>query len=251
MESKSEQLQFVSLQTLYSVQSDLMATYGIVFLLLLVSLYFLFPDIKQKLNGYRSKKIIKSLGKYNLKNVAIKLNLDETIYIDYLILVPTGIFVLNVLKYNGIIFAGENVEQWTQLVNKKSYKFPNPLHDLEVCESAVRGVIKDCNVVGHIAFESNCQFPKGKPAKISLLNEMADELEFLTGEINKDLEEKWNELKNSNICNSNIKQNDLSILVKGEPKSIKKTLGILFLFSSLLLLLYRIVNQIGFENLFT
>lgn len=251
MDSNSEQFQFFSLQSLYSIQSEIVLTYGLVFLLMLIALYFLSPDIKLKLSEYRNKAILKNLGKFQLKDVAIQINLDETVYIDYLTLVPSGIFVLNVMKYNGIIFAGENLEQWTQLVNKKSYKFPNPLHDLEVCESAIRGVVQDCNVIGHIAFESNCRFPKGKPDKISLLHEMPDELEFLKGDVDKQLEVKWNEMKNSDIFNCNFKQKNLSILVKDEQKSGKKIIGILFLISSLLLLLSRLLDVTWLENLFT
>jgi len=249
MDSNLEQYPVFSLQALYSYQSDLIMTYGFSFLLFLISLYFLFPKIKLKLAEYKNSRILKKLGKYQLKNVAIKISLDETIYIDNLILIPKGIFVLNIMKYSGIIFAGENVEQWTQLLNKKSYKFPNPLRDLEVCESALRSVVEDCNVVGYIAFESNCKFPKGKPDKISLLHEMQNELEFLKGDISLDLKEKWNALQHSDICEINIKQTDLDILVRGEQKSIKNIIGILFLASSLLLFAYQISGYFGFENL--
>jgi len=242
MDSITEQLQFFSLQSLYFLQSEFLETYGLVFLLMLVSLYFMFPTINLKLREHKNKKILNKLGNFQLKDVAIKLSLDETIYIDNIILVPDGILVLNVMKYHGIIFAGDNVEQWTQLLNKKSYKFPNPLHDLEKCESALRGIVQDCNIFGHIAFESNCRFPKGRPDKISFLHEMPSKLEFRHGEVAKHLELKWNELKDSENCISNYQQDALSIVVKGEQKSIKKAIGIFFLVSSLLLLLYQIFN---------
>ncbi len=243
MDSISEQFQFFSLHTLYSIQTEFMARYGIVVLLMLISLYYLFPSIKRKICENNNNRVLKGLAKEQLKNVSIKINLDETIYIDYLLLLPTGILVLNVMKYNGIIFAGENVEQWTQLLNKKSYKFPNPLRDLEVCESAVRGVINGANVIGRIVFESSCQFPKGKPDKISLLHEMHDELEFQKDDNGnhpeqkreQNWEEQWHELKNSGICHYNIKQKDLSILVKAEQKSHSGVVGIIFLVLSLLL----------------
>jgi hypothetical protein len=246
MESSSEQFQYFSLQALYSFQTEILATYGFVFILMLLSLIFLLPSIKANFGVYKNNKILKSIGKYQLKNVAIQINSDETVYIDYIMLIPSGIFVLNIMNYNGIIFAGENVELWTQLVNKKSYKFPNPLRDLEICESAVRGVLTECNVIGHIAFESNCKFPKGKPPKISLLHEMQDELEFLKGDVDTNLELKWNELKNSNICTSNTKQNELSIIVRAEQKSLKKVIGIFFFASSLLLLLYQVSSNVWF-----
>ena len=251
MENSPEQLQYFSLQTLYVLQSEFLATYGFVFLLLLLSLFLLLPTIKLKIGEYKNNKILKNLSKFQLKNVAIQINPDETVHIDYLMLVPSGILVLNIMKYNGIIFGGENVELWTQLVNQKSYKFPNPLRDLEVCESAIRGVIKNCNIIGHIAFVSNCQFPKGKPAKISLLHEMQGELEFLKGDITSQLEQQWNELRSSDICSSNIKQNDLSIIVTTEQKSRKKAIGIFFLTTSLLLLIYQLLNKVGIENLFS
>jgi len=250
MENSPEQLQYFSLQSLYVIQSEFLAAYGIVFLLLLLSLFLLLPNIKLKFSEYKNNKMLKNLSKFQLKNVAIQINTDETVYIDHLMLIPSGILVLNIMKYNGIIFGGENVELWTQLINQKSYKFPNPLRDLEVCESAIRGAIKDCNIIGHIAFESDCQFPKGKPAKISLLHEMQNELEFLKGDISNHLEQQWNELRNSDICSSNIKQNELSIIVTSEQKSRKKAIGIFFLTTSLLLLIYQLLNKVWFENLF-
>ncbi|MFV2059385.1 MAG: nuclease-related domain-containing protein [Gammaproteobacteria bacterium] len=249
MESSFEQLQYFSLQSLYSLQTEIMATFGIVFVLMLLALILLLPMIQIRINEYNNNKILKSLGKFQLKNVAIQISSDETVYIDYLILVPSGIFVLNIMKYNGIIFAGENVEQWTQLLNKKSYKFPNPLRDLEICESAVRSLVENCNIIGHIAFESNCAFPKGKPAKITLLHEMQDELEFLQGNVTNELIQKWSELKNSDFCTSNTKQNELSIVVRGEQKSLRKLAGIFFLASSLLLLLYQISNTVWFAHI--
>ncbi len=240
MDNISEQYQFFSLQTLYSLQIEFIIRYGIVVLLMLIALYLLFPSIKRKICENNNNKVLKNLAKEQIKNVSIKISQDETVYIDHLLLLPTGILVLNVMKYNGIIFAGENVELWTQLLNKKSYKFPNPLRDLEVCESAVRGVLGDCNVFSHIVFESSCQFPKGKPDKISLLHELQDELEFHKDAKGKHPEQKWEEkwhyLKNSDICHYNIKQNNLSILVKGEQKSNFDVVGIIFFVLSLLLL---------------
>ncbi len=239
----------MSLQSLFSVQLEFMASYGYIFLMLLVSLYFLYPNIRIKLCEYKNNKLISRIGRFQLKNVAIQISIDETVYIDYLILLPKGIFVLNILKYNGIIFAGENVECWTQLINKKSYKFPNPLHDLDICESAIRSVIDDCNVIGHIAFDSNCQFPKGKPQRISLLHELPDELEFSNEEVDSDLKEKWQTLKNSDFCRFNDKKNELSILVKSEQNTKLRAFGIFFLVTSLLLLAYQLAGLTWFKSL--
>ncbi|VAW96888.1 hypothetical protein MNBD_GAMMA22-1241 [hydrothermal vent metagenome] len=250
MESHLEAVNFISLQSLYAIQLEFMASYGYIFLMLLVSLYLLYPSIKIKLCERKNNKFISRIGKSQLKNVAIQVSEDEIIYIDYLILLPTGIFVLNVLKYNGIIFAGENVEYWTQLINKKSYKFPNPLQDLDVCESTIRSIVADCNVIGHIAFDSNCEFPKGKPRRISILQEMSNELEFLNEGVDKDLEEKcqekWNIMKNSDFCRSDVRQNDLSILVKAEQKTKITAIGIFFLVTSLLLLAYQLAGLTWF-----
>jgi len=242
LENIQEYIQFFSLTALYVIQSKFLEIYGLAFLLLLISIYMLLPNIKVGYTNYRHSKILKNLGMFHLKNVAIKLSIDETVFIDYLYLIPNGIFVLKLMKYNGIIFAGDNVEQWTQVLNKKSYRFPNPLHDLEKCESAIRAVVSDCDVSGHIAFESDCQFPKGKPAKISILQDMQDRLEFHRGIIDKHLVAKWHELKNSDYCSSNTKQNDLSILVKGEQYSFKKLASIFLLLSSLLLFLYQLFD---------
>ncbi len=253
MESHLEAVNFMSLQSLYSIQLEFMASYGYIFLMLLASLYFLYPSIRIKLCEHKNNKLINRIGKFQLKNIAIQISDDEMVYIDYLMLLPKGIFVLNILKYNGIIFAGENVESWTQLINKKSYKFPNPLHDLDICESAIRSIIGDCDIIGHIAFDSNCEFPKGKPRRISLLHELSDELEFLNEGVDKDLEEEWEEkwhaMKNSEFCRFNVSQNDLISLGKGEQNTKLRAIGIFFLVTSLLLLAYQLAGLTWFKNL--
>ena len=76
----------------------------------------------------RVAKIIKALNIPTLKNVAFPDSMDSYVFVDYLLLTPAGIVVLDLQDYNGFIFGGPNIDQWTQMVRQRGYKFDNPLH---------------------------------------------------------------------------------------------------------------------------
>ena len=51
-----------------------------------------------------------------------------TTQIDHVLIMPTGIFVIETKHYQGWIFGNPNQSQWTQTIYKKKSKFPNPIH---------------------------------------------------------------------------------------------------------------------------
>ena len=96
--------------------------------------------------------------------------------IDRLILRPDGITVLMYMRYEGNIFCGENIDQWTQLLGGKSYSFANPLMMLDYQIAAVKALVPGNDVDGYLFFDHRAHFPKGKADRVIQLDNMPDSL---------------------------------------------------------------------------
>ena len=62
-----------------------------------------------------------------LNNVTLP-TADGTTQIDHILLVDTGIFVIETKHYSGWIFGNPQDKQWTQMIYRKKSRFQNPLH---------------------------------------------------------------------------------------------------------------------------
>ena len=52
---------------------------------------------------------------------------DGSTQIDHVLIMPTGIFVIETKHYQGWIFGNPNQSHWTQTIYKKKSRFPNPI----------------------------------------------------------------------------------------------------------------------------
>jgi hypothetical protein len=85
-------------------------------------------------------------------------------FIDFLVLFPKNIMILGVQHGEGYIFGGENMEQWAQVLNQKSYKFDNPLNRVNLYVHTVNGMVDSTDIIiGRVVFTGNNSFPKGVP----------------------------------------------------------------------------------------
>lgn len=147
---------------------------------------------------YQLQRLIRRLGKASMHHVSLMDGADIPLYIEYLILRPTGLLLLIVKPFRGNIFAAEKIENWTQVVRHHSFKFANPLYELETTLQALRGMLPKVVVHGLVVFAQGASFPKGKPEQVGNFEElkaMADKPE--RGEIPESLQQAWDELQNS------------------------------------------------------
>ncbi len=96
--------------------------------------------------------------------------------IDKLILRHDGVSLLVYKPYSGKIFCADNIDDWTQMIGQKSYKFINPLHDLEHQIKIISACIPDVSVSGYLFFDHQAEFPKGQPGRVIRLNNIPEEL---------------------------------------------------------------------------
>ena len=149
------------------------AWHGIVFVILFgVALYLCWTPLGQVIAWLRLQKLIDRSGVQHLKNIQLPDGVDGTLYIEHLVLRSDTILLLTVKQYRGNIFAADNIEQWTQVVKNHSYKFPNPLYQMETDLQSLRAAYPKTNITGLVVFTGDCSFPKGKPEQVYNMDEL-------------------------------------------------------------------------------
>jgi len=119
--------------------------------------------LRRFLDRRRITRAVRSLGAKCAHNLQIADGLDGTAFVDHLVMTPACLLVVNVKRYPGAIFGASNVDQWAQVMREGSYKFPNPLAEVQELVSVVRGQLPDVPVEGVVLFDKDSSFPKGKP----------------------------------------------------------------------------------------
>ncbi|MDH4275410.1 MAG: NERD domain-containing protein [Gammaproteobacteria bacterium] len=141
----------------------------------------------------RNLKIIRDLGTQYLHDVLVPDGVDGFVAIDFLILTPGGIVVIDMQNYNGLLFGGERTENWTQMLGFRGYKFTNPLPANRLRIQAIKMAVPGVPVAGRVVFSSNGRFPKGIPDGVSMLGTLKDDMMPLmkNGEVPSTLQKAW------------------------------------------------------------
>ena len=140
---------------------------GLMILVFLLILMFL---VRNPLRYWREERRItraaKRLGARMLRNVNLPDCMGSEITIDFLVLSTDAILVIGVKRYDGLIFGGARTDEWTQTINTRSYKFPNPDKHLlqQVC--AVKSIAPGTPIRGIHLFTDNAVFPWDKPSNV-------------------------------------------------------------------------------------
>jgi hypothetical protein len=153
----------------------------------------------QKIRAHRYlQRLIDRLGHDTMRHIALMDGADVPLYIEYLILRPDGLLLLIVKPFRGNIFAADKIQTWTQVIRHHSFKFANPLHELETNLQALRGMLPKLSIRGLVVFTQGAFFPKGKPAAVCDF----DELKALAAQqddraIPESLQQAWAQLSST------------------------------------------------------
>lgn len=186
----------------FSLQSHRVYILAAIALLLLVCAAWYSWRYHRKTRHQRYvKSVIESLGLRVIHDVVLPDGLDGLVFIDYLLLVPGGAIVLDVENSKGHLFGGKSIDQWSQVINNHTYKFPNPLYANQTkCQAVMWNVSNLCeqnqdedanwqtsewNTHGWVVFSNAGDFPKGIPSQVSMIDTLADNLEPLIRDADK------------------------------------------------------------------
>jgi len=122
--------------------------------------------IRQLWLNIKTRFYLNRLGLKGISNFRCPDGLGDYFIIDRLLMSPDGISVIIFKQFSGIIFCADNIDEWSQILEGKSYKFKNPLIDLEHQVNAVSACIPGVPVNGYLFFDHHALFPKGHPERV-------------------------------------------------------------------------------------
>lgn len=144
-------------------------------------LFFLYQWIKKDQHLRKVRKIVKKISCDFFKDKTLDLGGEQYAFFDYLILSKQGIVALEIKNFSGHIFASADINEWTQVIGHKSYKFINPFFVLEQKIEVLRQILPKQKMSGIILFNEQADFPKGRPDNVI----RADELPGLFAKVSK------------------------------------------------------------------
>jgi hypothetical protein len=154
------------------------ALWGLVILLASILLGVIW---RRRLHGHRVRRLLRRIGCEYCADLVVPDGVGGVIYLDYLLLTPAGLVVMDVKNYQGVLFGSDNIQNWTQMVKEGSFKFTNPLLQNTLRVQAVRHLVPGVPVAGRVVFTPEGSFPRGRPAGVSMLNSLPDDLAFAPG----------------------------------------------------------------------
>lgn len=195
----------------FTVNNDNFITWAVAGLILLLGLLLQRTWIREYICEWKLNHLLKSIGVESLHNITIPDGMDGKIFIENLILMPNKILLLGVKKYKGLIFAAEKIDLWTQVVGNKSYKFDNPLHQLERDALTLNTNIKFTKIEEKVLFIKGSEFPKGKPDNIVEISDLKTWKKGTLSDIPEALQTDWKKLLELAIHNDFTKDKDIFV----------------------------------------
>lgn len=167
-------------------------------LLLLVLIFGVFKrrSLVHSWLNLKTRRRLKRLGYAQIAKLQCPDGLGYNFVIDRLILRHDGITLLMFKKYPGKIFCADDIDDWTQMLGRKSYRFKNPFYDLECQIKAVSDCVPEVPVNGYLFFDHQATFPKGHPERVIHLNNIPQALERnKQHKVNAQVRSAWERLK--------------------------------------------------------
>jgi len=165
--------------------------------------FFVYYRYRKNRFSIKTHKQLKRISYDIISNVVLDNGLDQYAQFDYLLLTEQGIIVLDVKNYEGHIFGADKIDEWTQIINRKSYKFDNPFFELSHKIELLKEINKSINISGLLLFTDDADFPKGCPTNVTNLKQLKDIYpKIVKQEIPVAMQGPWKEIKNKIISNN-------------------------------------------------
>ena len=151
--------------------------------------------IREYICEWQLNHLLKNISSESLHNITIPDGIDDSIFVEHLVLMPDKIVLLGVKKYRGLIFAADKIDLWTQVIGNKSYKFDNPLRQLESDALTLNSKIENTKIKEKVLFINGSEFPKGKPDNVVAISDIKDWSKNFSAEgISEGLRADWKQL---------------------------------------------------------
>lgn len=153
----------------------LITAWGPAVVLLFAGGWLLRPALRRWRRERRMLRILHRLGPEIRRDVVLDNGIDGLAFIDFAVLTPTGIAIVDYLPYHGAIFGAGNADQWAQVIGRQTTRFPNPLERNREHLSAARYNFEKMPLRGLVLFGPEASFPKGRPEGVVVPAELPQE----------------------------------------------------------------------------
>jgi hypothetical protein len=148
----------------------IVATFAVIVLILLVI------NNRKKSTSRQMAAILKPHTRDEIKHIIIPDGIGGLLEIEHLILMDHGLLLIETYPMSGNLFGADTINQWTQLVDGRSYKFANPLRHIRISRQALKELAPNIPIFCRVVFNADSVFPKGKPDDVSILSTLSDDL---------------------------------------------------------------------------
>jgi len=147
---------------------------------LLLILLLLFSKRKRKNSKLQqANRALNQIRKDEVATIVIPDGIGGLIQIERLILMEQGLLVIETYPISGHLFGADNIDQWTQIVDGRSYKFANPLRHVHNAKQALQMLVPKVPIYSRVVFTGEGDFPKGKPDDVSVVATLEQDLQSI------------------------------------------------------------------------
>ncbi len=157
------------------LQNDMIVALGAAGLLLIVLIVGLV--IYRRRAARTPERRLRSVAVDCLAGFIIPNGDEGEIVVEYALLTHRGIVVVDVKDVTGNIFGSDAMQDWTVISDKRRFTFANPQYALYDRLAAVKRLVTDVPVDGHVVFTNRGRFSKGQPTDVIALDALIDQLE--------------------------------------------------------------------------
>jgi hypothetical protein len=148
-----------------NLQSEIVA-FAIITIAILLIVYLNRKRLIVRFHEWRIQRCLNQIGTEQIRNLVCPDGLEGHYTIDRLALTRDAILVIIYKRYVGNIYCAERITEWTQVIGQKSFKFENPLFELENQITALTLAFGSAPLQGSLFFSHGAVFPKGHPESV-------------------------------------------------------------------------------------
>jgi hypothetical protein len=177
------------------LQSELVA-FAIIAIAILLILHINRHRLQTAYREWRMQRCLNQIGVEQIRDLVCPDGLDDYYHIDRLALTPDAILLIAYKPFVGNIYCAERIAEWTQVVGQKSFKFVNPLFELENQITALTLTLGNIPLRGCLLFSHSAAFPKGHPQSVMQPESIPPQYRRDQNKpVNEELQAAWEHLK--------------------------------------------------------
>ncbi len=134
---------------------------------------------RSKLSDYKIAEVLVPFIRDEIDHIIVPDGVGGLVEIERLILLQQGLLIVEFCPVSGHIFGTDTLDEWTQLIKGKRFRFTSPLQHMLASKQAVSALAPGIPVFCRVIFTEDAIFPKGRPSDVSVPNSLIADLALI------------------------------------------------------------------------